>query len=166
MRAAVTSSDSLHIRRATAADAERIAEMYNWYIANTVITFETAPVSSQEMQRRIQDTLARYDWIIGEQDQAIVGYAYYGAFRARAAYDHTVESTVYLSTNATGKGFGTALYAALLDSASRGQFREVIGVIALPNPASLALHRALGFHDVGILRNVGYKSMSASGSDL
>jgi phosphinothricin acetyltransferase len=151
------SRDSLHIRRVTTADAERIAEIYNWYIANTVVTFETIPVSSQEMQRRIHDTLVRYDWIVGAWEGRLVGYAYYNSFRARTAYNHTVEATVYLSDNATGKGFGTALYTSLLDSVSSRQFHEVIGVIALPNPASLALHRALGFHEVGILQNVGYK---------
>ena len=147
----------MNIRRATATDAERIAEIYNWYVLNTVITFETTVVTPSDMRQRIQEHLETYDWLVGESHQQIVGYAYYGSFRTRAAYNHTVESTVYLSQEATGKGFGTSLYSALLESATRNGFREMIGVIALPNPASIALHRTMGLHEVGVLRGVGYK---------
>lgn len=138
-------------------DAERIAEIYNWYVLHTVVTFETTAVTPTEMQQRIREKLADYDWIVGEREEQIIGYAYYGAFRARAAYRQTVESTVYLSPEAIGKGFGKSLYAALLESATRRDVREVIGVIALPNPASIALHRTLGFDEVGVLRGVGCK---------
>ncbi len=147
----------MHVRRATAGDAERIAEIYNWYILNTIITFETALVSPQEMQTRIQEKLLSHDWLVGEVNQEVIGYAYYGLFRTRAAYHHTVESTIYLSQESIGKGFGRTLYGKLLESVKDHGFREVIAVIALPNPQSIALHRTLGFAEVGVLKNVGYK---------
>jgi phosphinothricin acetyltransferase len=147
----------MHIRRATVGDAERIAEIYNWYILNTIITFETDMVSPQEMKKRIQGKTIKHDWIVGEWNQEVIGYAYYGPFRARAAYNHTVESTIYLSQESIGKGFGRAVYAKLLESVKSRGFREVVGVIALPNPQSIALHKGMGFEEVGVLKNVGYK---------
>ena len=147
----------MHIRQATAGDAARIAEIYNWYILNTIITFETDVVSPQEMTNRIQEKTINHDWLVGEVNQEVLGYAYYGPFRARAAYNHTVESTIYLSQESMGKGFGRALYTKLLESVKTRGFREVIGVIALPNPQSVALHRKMGFEVVGVLKGVGYK---------
>jgi L-amino acid N-acyltransferase YncA len=147
----------MNVRQATEADAAIIAEMYNWYILNTIITFETDAVSPDEMKERIYDKLTRYDWIVGELHHEIIGYAYYGPFRPRAAYHHTVESTIYLSQTSISKGFGKVLYANLVESAKSRGFREVIGVIALPNPPSITLHREIGFKEVGVLRSVGYK---------
>jgi len=147
----------MNTRRATVGDAERIAEIYNWYILNTAITFETDVVSPQEIAERIQEKLSGYDWLVGEVNREVIGYAYYGPFRIRAAYHHTVESSIYLSQERIGKGFGRTLYAQLIESVKGHGFREVIGVIALPNPQSIALHRALGFAEVGILKGVGYK---------
>ena len=145
------------IRRATEGDAARLGEIYNWYVANTFVTFETEAVPVNEMRRRIREKLASYEWIVGELNHEIAGYAYYGPFRARGAYFRTIESTIYLSQDSKGKGIGKKLYSALIDSASEKGFRELIGVIALPNPASIALHAGLGFHEAGVLQRVGYK---------
>jgi len=145
------------IRRATENDAVRLGEIYNWYVANTFVTFETDIVPTDEMRRRIREKLESYDWIVGEEGREIVGFAYYGPFRARGAYFRTIESTIYLSQDSKGKGIGKKLYSALIDSASEKGFRELIGVIALPNPASIALHAGLGFSEAGILRRVGHK---------
>jgi L-amino acid N-acyltransferase YncA len=147
----------MNIRRATANDAEKIVEIYNWYVLNTIITFETEVVSPLDMETRIGEKLEKYSWLVGELEQTIVGYAYYGSFRSRAAYNHTVESSIYLAPDSFGKGFGTALYRELIESAERQGFREIIGVIALPNVPSVALHQKLGFEDIGVLKNVGYK---------
>ncbi|MGE0682538.1 MAG: N-acetyltransferase family protein [Candidatus Binatia bacterium] len=147
----------MRIRRAMAEDAERLAEIYNWYILNTIITFETDVVSPQEMEKRLQEKITTHDWLVGEVNQELIGYAYYGSFRTRAAYNHTVESTIYLSQESLGKGFGRILYANLIESVKGCGFREVIGVIALPNPQSIALHQAMGFAEVGVLKGVGYK---------
>ena len=90
----------MHIRRATARDAERIAEIYNSYVLNTIITFETDVVSPQEMTKRVQEKNIDHDWLVGEANQEVIGYAYYGPFRPRAAYHDTVESTIYLRKKA------------------------------------------------------------------
>src|SRR5262245_48179912 len=147
----------MYMRRVTAEDAERIAAIYNWYILNTIITFETDVVSPQEMKKRIQEKITEYDWLVGEANQEVIGYAYCGPFRPRTAYHHTVESTIYQTQESIGKGFGRALYLQLLESVRSRGFREVVGVIALPNPQSIALHKAIGFAEVGVLEKVGYK---------
>jgi phosphinothricin acetyltransferase len=135
----------------------QIAEIYNWYVLNTIITFEIAVVSPPDVARRIQEKLSTHDWLVAEVNEAICGYAYYGPFRPRAAYQHTVESTIYLAQGRIGQGFGRALYIQMLESVRNHGFREVVGVIALPNPQSIALHRKVGFVEVGVLKNVGYK---------
>ena len=145
------------LRAATTDDAEAIARIYNHYVRETIITFETEPVGVAEMARRIGSVGAKYDWLVADADGELAGYAYYGQFRTRAAYDHTVESTVYVAHDGMGKGVGKALYTELLRAARRRGYREVIGVIALPNPASLALHAAMGFVEVGLLKRVGFK---------
>lgn len=147
----------MNIRNANADDASAIIEIYNWYVLNTTITFETEPVSVGEMRKRIDEKLLKYDWVVAETDNQIIGYAYYGAFRARAAYQHTVESTIYMSHEFKGKGLGTLLYENLIDSAVRKGFREMLGVIALPNPESIGFHQKMGFTEIGTMKKVGYK---------
>ena len=147
----------MNIRPVSLNDAERICEIYNHYVLNTTITFETAAVSQAEMTERIREKTARFDWIVGEDEGKVIGYSYYGTFRTRAAYAQTVESTIILDKDYTGRGYGSDLYRQLIESASRKGFHEMIAVIALPNPESLSLHRKSGFTQAGILRNVGYK---------
>lgn len=154
---APTAQPDITIRRATPADAPAIAAIYNGYVEGTVISFETEPVPVEEMAGRIQDRLSRYDWLVAERQGALIGYAYYGQFRTRAAYDHVVESTVYIAEDAVGLGLGQRLYAEMIDSARSKGFREVIGVIALPNDASERLHERMGFVLVGRLPRVGFK---------
>lgn len=148
----------MNIRKADENDAEAIAKIYNWYVLNTPITFETEVVSTVEMKRRILEKRLKYDWQVGEVGHEIVGYAYYGAFHERAAYGYTVESSIYLPLKSIGRGFGKVLYSNLIESARKHGFLEMIGLISLPNPGSVALHRKMGFHEVGVMKNVGYKS--------
>ncbi|MBN1907494.1 MAG: N-acetyltransferase [Deltaproteobacteria bacterium] len=147
----------MKIRCAKTEDAQHIIDIYNWYIVNTIITFETDPVSFAEMQERIGEKLQNHDWLIAEIDNEIIGYAYYGVFRVRVAYRHTVESTIYLSKEYKGRGLGMPLYSALIDSAKNKGFREMLGVIALPNPESIKFHKKSGFNDAGTLKNIGFK---------
>ncbi len=147
----------MNIRKAMEEDAEAIARIYNWYVLNTQISFETETVGNDEMARRILEKRLKYDWLVGEVDHEIVGYAYYGAFRERSAYRHTVESAIYIPLKSIGRGFGKALYSSLIDSAKKHGFLEMVGLISLPNPGSGALHRKMGFKEVGILNKVGYK---------
>lgn len=145
------------IRQIQDNDLVQITKIYNWYILNTTITFEVESVCVSEIEHRVRDKVGQYNWLVAEDHQDIVGYAYYGAFHPRPAYHHTIESTIYLAHHQTGKGLGTALYQALIQSARDQGFREIVGLIALPNDGSTRLHEKLGFQNVGVLQNVGYK---------
>jgi L-amino acid N-acyltransferase YncA len=148
---------TVQIRQATEADAPAMAALYNPYIRDTVISFEYEPVSVAAMQERIRSKLAQHTWIVAERAGVLLGYAYYGRFRERAAYGHVVESSVYLAPAAQGQGLGRRLYAALIDAARQQGYREMIGVITVPNPASIALHRQLGFVPAGHIARAGNK---------
>jgi L-amino acid N-acyltransferase YncA len=147
----------MNIRKATPADAAAIIGIYNYYVLNTPITFETAVVSLEEMQNRIREKCSQFDWIVGEIDGKVIGYSYFGKFRERPAYNGTVESTIILDRTCIGRGFGRQLYSRLIESAGGLGFHQMIAVIALPNPESTGLHAKLGFQQAGILKNVGYK---------
>lgn len=145
------------IRTCQASDAARICEIYNHYVRDTVVTFEEAPVSSDDMMRRIEAISARLPWLVWEQDGAVLGYAYAGPWHARSAYRYSVESTIYLATDAAGRGIGTRLYGALISALRDGGIRCALAGIALPNPASVSLHEKLGYSKVGLFRDVGFK---------
>src|ERR1700683_909488 len=150
-------TENLKIRRATENDAARLVEIYNPFVLSSTVTFEETPVDAKEMGRRIEEKLLKHDWLVGELNENIAGFAHYGTFRPRAAYGHTVESTIYMAEGYSGRGLGRELYSALIRSAAEKRYRELIGVIALPNPASIALHERLGFQQIGLLSGVGFK---------
>jgi L-amino acid N-acyltransferase YncA len=144
-------------RQATLRDAAQIAEIYNYYILNTVITFETETVDAREMESRIAAILEKHNWLVLDEDGKLLGYAYYGSFRGRVAYNHTVEATIYLHPNYIGKGLGKPLYNTVIQAAAAKKYKEIIGGIALPNPQSEKLHNQLGFEKVGHFKKVGLK---------
>ncbi len=146
------------IRPATVADALAIANMYNHYVINTTITFEFDPVSESDMAARIGDTLAvGLPWLVTVEDGTVVGYAYASKWKGRCAYRHTVEASVYLKHECTGKGLGTALYKALFTRLRELNMHAVIGGIALPNPPSERLHERMGMRQVAHFQEVGHK---------
>lgn len=146
------------IRAATAADAQAIVSIYNYYVTDTVVTFEEKPVSMAEMADRITDvTCASLPWLVAESQGQILGYAYASKWKGRSAYRFTVESTVYLCRNHLGLGLGSGLYGELLPLLADRGMHAVIGGIALPNPASVALHEKLGFAKVAHFPEVGFK---------
>lgn len=146
------------IREALAGDAKVIVEIYNHYILNTTITFEEQAVTQPEMVRRIADVQAGgLPWLVVEQDNVVVGYAYATRWRVRHAYRFSAECTVYLAPGLAGNGLGTALYSVLLERLVDKGFHLVIGGIALPNAGSVALHEKLGFEKVAQFREVGFK---------
>jgi phosphinothricin acetyltransferase len=149
----------IDIRVASATDAKGIAGIYNYYIRESVITFEESDVSVDEMSDRITKIAAlSLPWLVAEQDNAIVGYAYATKWRERSAYRFAVESSVYLDHSVTGKGTGKQLYRELLSRLrDKKIIRTVIGGIALPNDASIALHERLGFTKVAHFNEVGFK---------
>jgi|UniRef100_UPI00404B188A L-amino acid N-acyltransferase YncA len=145
------------IRPCQSSDAAAICAIYNHYIAETVITFEESPVEVADMAARIVEITAKLPWLVSVTDGLVTGYAYAGPWKGRCAYRYTVESTVYLAPTATGRGLGTQLYQALIDAVQTLGQHSVIGGVALPNPASVALHEKLGFRKVAHFEQVGWK---------
>lgn len=149
---------AIAIRIARPGDADAIAEIYNHYVASSIATFELAQVDATEMAARVTDVASHgLPWIVAEADSRILGYAYAGRWRTRAGYRHSVETSIYLAPDATGRGLGGGLYDHLLAMLPALGVHAVIGGIALPNPASEALHQRLGFEPVARFREVGLK---------
>ena len=145
------------IRPVAASDAAAICAIYNPYVLETVITFEQAPVSEAEMAKRIGEYAALYPWLVAEADAQVVAYAYATRWRTRAAYDQTLESTIYVDKNYTGRGIAKPLYLELLRELKTRDVHAVVGCIALPNVASVALHEKCGFVKVAHFPQVGRK---------
>lgn len=144
------------IREALNSDAGAIAAIYNHYIVNTVITFETEPVSAAEIAARMEKYKKTGPYLVYEENGEVTGYAYVSKFRERKAYDHTLESTIYVKNGCGGRGIGSQLYGELLARLGK-TCHVVIGCIALPNEASVGLHEKLGFSRVGLFTEVGRK---------
>lgn len=146
------------IRSATGDDAAAIAHIYNHYVEQTVVTFELDPVSDTEMAGRIDKCLgAPLPWLVAEKAGQLIGYCYASKWKGRCAYRYAVEATVYLDKDITARGWGTRLYTELLAQLKQQGFHTVLGGIALPNPASVALHEKLGMEKTAHLREVGHK---------
>lgn len=145
------------IRVATSSDAPAIAAIYNWYIAQSVCTFEEEQLSAEQIGQRIASADASKPWLVLEEEGAVLGYAYASIWKARAAYDRSREVTVYLRRDATGNGRGRQLYQHLIDELRNKPIHSLIASIALPNASSVALHESLGFTKAGQFSEVGYK---------
>jgi L-amino acid N-acyltransferase YncA len=154
------------IRDATERDAEACARIYAPYVTDTAISFETDPPSPAEMARRIAAAARTHAWLVledgvledsGDDTDSVIGYAYAGPFKARAAYRWSCEVSVYLDRERRRSGGGRALYAALFDRLAERGFRTAFAGMTVPNEASAALHRAMGFEPVGTYRGVGWK---------
>lgn len=145
------------IRLATTADAAAIVMIYNHYVSSSTITFEEQALDAHEMAQRIGSVGAELPWFVFERDGQVLGYAYATPWRVRSAYRFSVESTVYVARDCVGQGIGRQLYSALIDELRRRQLQVVIGGIALPNEASVALHEQLGFDKVALFKRVGRK---------
>ena len=131
---------------------------YNHYIASSVITFEEELVTPAEVERRIAGVQsASLPWLVAEESGKITGYAYSTAWRPRSAYRFSVEITVYIAPTHAGRGIGSRLYSELLPVLRARQIHAVMGGIALPNHASIALHEKFGFRKVAHFHQVGFK---------
>jgi phosphinothricin acetyltransferase len=149
---------NVSVRSALATDAEAIARIYNYYIQNTVITFEEEPVSAAIMAARVSEVQgASLPWLVADIENVVVGYAYANKWKARSAYRRSVETTIYLESGREGGGIGSKLYTELLSILRARGVHAAIGGAALPNEASRALHEKLGFEHVGTFRQVGFK---------
>jgi L-amino acid N-acyltransferase YncA len=145
------------IRACEPPDASQVCQIYNHYVRETVVTFEEIPVVEHDMAQRIAEVTERLPWLVWEQHGTIVGYAYATAWKARSAYRFSVESTVYLLQSFAGRGIGTQLYQALIADLRGRSVHCIVGGIALPNPASIALHEKLGFSKIGQFKEIGWK---------
>jgi L-amino acid N-acyltransferase YncA len=147
----------MDLRPAREADADGICAIYGPIVAETAISFELDVPAVAEMARRITDLQERYPWLVAEEGGEVAGYAYGSAHRTRAAYGWSTDVSAYVHPRAHRRGVGRALYAALLDLLHRQRYEQAFAGIALPNPASVGLHEAMGFTPVGIYRDVGWK---------
>jgi L-amino acid N-acyltransferase YncA len=146
------------IRDALPADAAAVAAIYNHYVVHTIATFEEEPVDAVEVARRIEAVRpASLPWLVAEVDGRVAGYAYAGPWKARIGYRFTVEISVYLDPGAGGRGLGSALYARLFEMLVDRGIRCIIGGIALPNDASVALHEKFGMRKVAHFSRNGIK---------
>ncbi len=148
------------IRPATADDARAIAAIYAWHVANGTGSFDTVAPDAAGQATRIREVAAAgWPWLVAVDAAAgeLLGYAYATRFRPRAAYARTAENSIYVRHDARGRGVGRALLAALLKAAGECGFRQMIAVIGGGEPASMALHAALGFAPAGRLQRVGWK---------
>jgi phosphinothricin acetyltransferase len=149
-----TRPTALSIRPAAPADAAGCAAVYAPYVTDSCISFEYEPPSPAEFARRIT---ASHAWLVAEEDGAIVGYAYGSRHRERAAYDWAADVAIYTAATHQGRGMGRALYAALIGMLRERGLRILCAGVAQPNAASDALHRSLGFEEVGVYRRIGWK---------
>ncbi len=145
------------IREARPEDAADLLAIYRPFVETTAVTFETEVPSVEDFAGRVAKSRAGWNWLVAETPRGIAGYAYGTRWRERPAYGKTVETSAYLDPRFHRRGIGRALYRALLDDLTGKGFHTAVAGIALPNEASVALHRALGFEPVGIFREVGWK---------
>ncbi|WP_043319746.1 arsinothricin resistance N-acetyltransferase ArsN1 family B [Microbulbifer sp. HZ11] len=146
------------IRQAEKSDAANIAEIYNYYVLNTCITFEVEPVTEEEMTLRILECQENgLPWLVAEYEGEVVGYSYASKWKGRCAYRHSVEATVYLDRTAVSKGWGSKLYSDLFSKLAKSGVHAVISGIALPNDASVSLHEKFGMEKVAHFKEVGRK---------
>jgi phosphinothricin acetyltransferase len=146
------------IRPATDADAPAIADIYNYYVAHSIVTFEEEPVAAEEIARRITAVQgAGLPWLVADVDGQIAGYAYATRWKERIGYRFSVETTIYLAQGLSGRGLGTKLYSELFRILEASGIKSAIGGIALPNAASVALHEKMGMKKVAEFERVGVK---------
>ena len=150
---------NLTVRPARVEDLPRLTEIYNQYVLNSRVTFDLEPYT---VERRMQwfsqfGVTGRHRLLLVEGDGLVLGYAGTTRFRPKAAYDTTVETTIYCSADNTRKGLGSLLYSALFEAIVNEDIQRIVAGFTLPNPASQALHQRFGFKLVGIFHEVGRK---------
>jgi phosphinothricin acetyltransferase len=145
------------IRLATQEDCDAMLGIYAPYIQNTAVSFENTVPEPHAFCRRFLDFTRQFPWLVCETDGGISGYCYAHRFAERAAYDWSVECSIYLHEACHGRRIGTALFSALLDTLRLQGYCNAYSLVALPNPQSEGLHKAFGFNLAGTLQKVGYK---------
>jgi phosphinothricin acetyltransferase len=151
--------EDLKLRPAMRADLPRLTEIYNYYIINTPITFDLKTYTVEERARWFTEHggAGRHRMFVAEKAGEVIGYACTGSFRDKAAYDTSVETSIYLAAEATRRGIGAMLYQVLFDTLKNEDIHRLLAGITLPNDASVKLHRRFGFTDVGAFTECGRK---------
>lgn len=146
------------IRPAAIADAQSIADIYNPYVLNSVASFEEAAVSTGQMEERLRNvSTCDLPWLIAEQHGEVLGFAYAAPWKSRSAYRFTAEITIYLKESAVGQKLGSQLYEALFALLKTKGIHVVLACIALPNPASVALHEKMDMRKTADFSETGFK---------
>ena len=145
------------IRVAEERDARAIAEIYAPAITDSVISFELTPPDAQEMARRIAAIQRQYPWLVYGESKTVLGYVYASVHNERAAYRWSVDVTAYIRHDAHRRSIGRALYTALFEILVHQGYRTACAGITLPNTSSVQMHAAMGFKEVGVYHDVGYK---------
>ena len=145
------------IRKVKPEDAHDIALIYNFYIENSTISFETNPVSTEEMANRITYISEKYPYFVYVDSGKIVGYCYATQWKKRAAYSKTVESTIYIVKDSQRQGIGSILMNRLINELRENSFHAIVACITIPNPSSVRLHERLGFRQASEFKEVGCK---------
>jgi len=145
------------VRPAREGDLEAVRDIVNWAIESTHYNFNTEPQTVAHWQAELAAGRDVYPWLVAEVGGAVAGVAYAGRYKVRRAYDWTAEVTVYVSPHHQRSGVGSALYERLVPTLEAQGFHTLIGVIALPNPGSVALHERFGFANAGVTERVGWK---------
>ncbi len=146
----------IDIRPAKLCDSPQLAEIYAPYCA-TPISFEAQAPDAGQMEERLRGLWPTHPWLVAQAGEQLLGYAYAGRFSGRAAYDWSVEASIYLDEAVRGRGAGRALYTALFGLLAAQGYRRLLAGITLPNAASVALHERMGLTPVGVYRRVGWK---------
>lgn len=149
---------NVNLRPATPADIAEIADIYRYYVEETAVSFETVAPDCDEMIRRLEIfSRGGFPYLVVEQEGHVVGYAYAHPWKERAAYSHTWETTVYLSKQCLGKGVGKLLMEKLIEECSLRGCHALIACITAENSTSRTFHERLGFSQVSLFKEVGYK---------
>ena len=146
------------IQPAIPANAAAVSAIYGHHVMNGVASFDTVPPDASAMRDRIEDCRrAAWPFLVADDGDGITGYAFATQMRPRPAYLHIAENSIYVRPDRLGQGIGRTLLTHLVEAATLAGFRQMIAVVGGPEPASLALHEALGFRQVGRLTSVGFK---------
>lgn len=145
------------IRPVEEKDTKDILEIYSPFILETVTTFETDVPTVDDFRKRIEETNKKYPWLVAEENGKVIGYAYGSDHRSRCSYQWSCESSVYLAPEARGIGLGRKLYEELFKILKSQGFIQVLAGASLPNEASVGLHKAMGFEEIGTYKKIGYK---------
>ncbi len=151
---------NLIIRTGRVEDVPRLTEIYNYYVERTATSFD---IEIHRVNERKSSWFPKYTstgiyrLFVAEVDDVVVGYSTSGQFRERAAYASSVETSIYLDNDYSGRGIGSKLYETLLSALERTRVHRAYGGVTLPNASSVALHKKFGFREVGVYREVGYK---------